>query len=103
MIELDEVLRIAGRLEAMADEGKVRISPMEARALALDLRTIARDCEPRRTCWDVGDGLTFRCSKCGCEFDMFDRDGEPTTWIGDVPRLPNYCPNCGAKCGAEVI
>lgn len=54
------------------------------------------------TCQDVGDGLTFRCSKCGCEFDMFDRDGEPTTWIGDVPRLPNYCPNCGAKCGAEV-
>ena len=50
MLELDEVLRIAGRLEAMADEGKVRISPMEARALALDLRTVARDCEPRRTC-----------------------------------------------------
>ena len=56
-----------------------------------------------RMCKDVGDGLTFRCSKCGCEFDMFDRDGEPTTWIGDVPRLPNYCPNCGAKCGAEMI
>lgn len=51
----------------------------------------------RPTCQDVGDGLTFRCSKCGCEFDMFDRDGEPTTWIGDVPRLPNYCPNCGAE------
>lgn len=51
----------------------------------------------RPTCHDVGDGLTFRCSKCGCEFDMFDRDGEPTTWIGDVPRLPNYCPNCGAE------
>lgn len=43
MLELDEVLRIAGRLEAMADEGKVRVSPMESRALALDLRTVARD------------------------------------------------------------
>lgn len=91
MIELDEVLRIAGRLEAMADEGKVRISPMEARALALDLRTVARDCEPRLTCSmsDVGDDTEqiYRCSACGEEYFM-----------SDFPEFPwRFCPMCGAK------
>lgn len=93
MLELDEVLRIAGRLEAMADEGKVRVSPMEARALALDLRTVARDCELRRTCVmnDVGDATeqVYRCSKCGEEYCMSDI--KPYPW--------RFCP----MCGAEVI
>ena len=91
MIELDEVLRIAGCLEAMADDGRVRISPMEARALALDLRTVARDCEPRRTCVmsDVGDDTeqVYRCSKCGEEQCMSDI--KPYPW--------RYCPMCGAE------
>lgn len=92
MLELDEVLRIAGRLEAMADEGKVRISPMEARALALDLRTVARDCESRRTCSMEyrpeysGDEIypteVYKCSKCG----WFVNEGKP-----------DYCPSCGAE------
>ena len=91
MIELDEVLRIAGRLEAMADEGKVRISPMEARALALDLRTVARGCKPRRTCSmrDVGDKTeqVYRCSECGEEYCM-----------GDFAEFPwRFCPMCGAE------
>ena len=93
MVELDEVLRIAGRLEAMADEGKVRVSPMEARALAFDLRTVARDCEPRRTCSmsDVGDDTEqiYRCSACGEEYFM-----------GDFPGFPwRFCPMCGAEVG----
>lgn len=93
MLELDEVLRIAGRLEAMADEGKVRVSPMEARALAFDLRTVTRDCEPRRTCSmsDVGDDTEqiYRCSACGEEYFM-----------GDFPEFPwRFCPMCGAEVG----
>lgn len=93
MIELDEVLRVAGRLEKMADEGKVRVSPMEARALALDLRTVARDCEPRRACRmrNVGDKFeqVYRCSECGEEYCMSDI--KPYPW--------RFCP----MCGAEVI
>lgn len=92
MLEVDEVLRIAGRLEAMADEGWVHFSPMEARALALDLRTVARDCEPRRTCSMEyrpeysGDEIypteVYKCSKCG----WFVNEGKP-----------DYCPSCGAE------
>lgn len=96
MLELDEVLRIAGRLEAMADEGKVHISPMEARALAFDLRTVARDCEPRRTCSmrDVGDKLEqiYRCSACGEEYCMSDI--KPYPW--------RFCPMCGAEVARHV-
>lgn len=91
MLELDEVLRIAGRLEAMADDGRVCISPIEARVLALDLRTVARDCEPRRTCSmsDVGDATeqVCRCSKCGEEYCMSDI--KPYPW--------RFCPMCGAE------
>ena len=91
MVEIDEILRIAGRLEAMADEGWVHLSPMEARALALDLRTVARDCEPRRTCSmsDVGDDTEqiYRCSVCGEEYFM-----------SDFPEFPwRFCPMCGAE------
>lgn len=91
MVEIDEILRIAGRLEAMADEGWVHLSPMEARALALDLRTVARDCEPRRTCSmsDVGDDTEqiYRCSACGEEYFM-----------SDFPEFPwRFCPMYGAE------
>lgn len=91
MFEVDEVLRIAGRLEAMADEGKVRVSPMEARALAFDLRIVARDCDPRRTCSmrDVGDKTeqVYRCSECGEEYCM-----------SDIKQYPwRFCPMCGAE------
>lgn len=91
MVEIDEILRIAGRLEAMADEGWVHLSPMEARALALDLRTVARDCEPRRTCSmsDVGDDTEqiYRCSACGEEYFM-----------SDFPEFSwRFCPMCGAE------
>lgn len=92
MLELDEVLRIAGRLEAMADEGKVRISPMEARALAFDLRAVARDCEPRRTCKNVADpydGSYFECSRCGEKWEL--------TCGSPADNHLNYCPDCGAK------
>lgn len=92
MLELDEVLRIAGRLEAMADEGKVRISPMEARALALDLRTVARDCVPRRTCKNVADpydGSSFECSRCGEKWEL--------TCGSLADNHLNYCPNCRAE------
>ena len=92
MLELDEVLRIAGRLEAMADEGKVRISPMEARALAFDLRTVARDCKHRPTCKNVADpydGTYFECSRCGDKWEL--------TCGSPADNHLNYCPDCGAK------
>ena len=92
MFEVDEVLRIAGRLEAMADEGWVHLSPMEARALALDLRTMARDCEPRRTCENIADphdGSSFECSKCGERWEL--------TCGSPVDNHLNYCPNCRAE------
>lgn len=107
MIELDEVLRIAGRLEAMADEGKVRVSPMEARALALDLRTVARGCEPRRTCsmdaMNTGEQAGYECrerimhcSNCNAEFGyvLYSEDGDVS-----MDDKPNFCP----ECRAEVI
>ena len=91
MLELDEVLRIAGRLEAMADEWKVSVSPIELRVLAFELRTVARDCEHRRTCImiDVGDDTEqiYRCSVCGEEYFMSDI--KPYPW--------RFCPNCGAE------
>lgn len=51
----------------------------------------------RPTCRDVGDGYTFRCSACGCELDIDDREGEPTMWLGGSPMVPRHCPNCGAE------
>ena len=50
----------------------------------------------RPTCWDTGDGWTFRCSACGCELDIEDREGEPTMWDGGSATTPRYCPSCGA-------
>ena len=92
MIELDEVLRIAGRLEAMADEGWVHFSAREARALAFDLRIVARDCVPRRRCSmkyrpeysddELYPTEAYMCSECG----HIVPDGKP-----------DYCPSCGAE------
>ena len=50
----------------------------------------------RPTCEDTGDNWTFRCSSCGCELDVEDREGEPTMWLGGSPMTPRHCPNCGA-------
>ena len=51
----------------------------------------------RPTCRDVGDGRQFRCSKCGCEVDINDMDGESTMWLeGCIAFAPRFCPNCGA-------
>lgn len=50
----------------------------------------------RPTCRDDGDGWTFRCSVCGCELDVEDREGEPTMWLGESAMTPRHCPNCGA-------
>lgn len=50
------------------------------------------------TCRDIGDGYhVFVCSRCGCELDVDDREGEPTMWDGGAPAMPRYCPNCGAR------
>ena len=49
------------------------------------------------TCHDIGDGYAFKCSKCECELDIDDKEREPTMWVGGSPRMPNYCPNCGAE------
>lgn len=49
------------------------------------------------TCEDVGSDSTFHCSKCGCELDIFDSEGEPTMWLSEVAQTPNYCPNCGSE------
>lgn len=53
----------------------------------------------RDTCHDIDKGFTFHCSKCGCELDLEDKEGEPTMWFGGIAQIPNYCP----WCGAEVI
>ena len=105
MIELDEVLRIAGCLEAMADEGWVHFSAMEARALAFDLRTVARDCVPRRRCSmdaiKTGEQADYECrerimhcSNCNAEFGyvLYSEDGDVS-----MDDKPNYCPNCRAE------
>lgn len=57
---------------------------------------VLADLIDRQTCHDVGDGYTFRCSACGCELDLDDREGEPTMWLGGGPMTPRHCPNCGA-------
>lgn len=49
------------------------------------------------TCRDIGDIHVFVCSKCGCELDVDDREGEPTMWDGGAPAVPRYCPNCGSR------
>lgn len=48
------------------------------------------------TCAMVREGGGFRCSACGCELDLDDREGEPTMWLGGGPMTPRHCPNCGA-------
>ncbi len=51
-----------------------------------------------QTCRDVGDGRQFRCSKCGCEVDINDMEGESTMWLeGCIAFAPRFCPNCGAR------
>lgn len=46
-----------------------------------------------QTCRNVGyyiDGTRFKCSECGYNgWTKWAKDGED--------KLPNYCPNCGAK------
>lgn len=49
------------------------------------------------TCRDIGDIHMFVCSKCGCELDVDDREGEPTMWDGGAPAVPRYCPNCRSR------
>lgn len=56
---------------------------------------LVADLIDRQTCNDVGDRWTFRCSVCGCELDVEDREGEPTMWHGGSAMTPRYCPNCG--------
>jgi len=42
---------------------------------------------------DFSDGWRYRCSECGCNIPVNERDPE----TGDVINAANYCPNCGAK------
>lgn len=42
---------------------------------------------------DYVDDWRYRCSECGCNIPVNERD--PKT--GDVIDAANYCPNCGAK------
>lgn len=49
------------------------------------------------TCHDIGEGRVFQCSKCGCELDITDREGEATMWVDGIATVPKYCPNCRAK------
>ena len=75
--------------------------PEEGRAYAL----IVADLIDRPTCRDVGESyhvIDFVCSECGCEFDVNDREGEPTMWNGGTPTVPKYCPNCGAEVVRDV-
>lgn len=50
-----------------------------------------------RTCRNVGyyiDGTRFKCSECGYNgWTKWAKDGED--------RIPNYCPNCGARVVGE--
>ena len=42
---------------------------------------------------DYVDDWRYRCSECGCNIPVNERD--PKT--GDVINAANFCPNCGAK------
>ena len=42
---------------------------------------------------DYLDDWRYRCSECGCNIPVNERDEE----TGDVIRAANYCPNCGSK------
>ena len=60
---------------------------------------------PERTCCivktpsdsDFSDDWRYRCSECGCNIPVNERD--PKT--GDVINAANFCPNCGAKVVGE--
>lgn len=58
------------------------------------IATLRKRCEgTEHTCKNVGyyiDGSRFECSECGYNgWTKWAKDGED--------RVPNYCPNCGAK------
>jgi len=42
---------------------------------------------------DYVDDWRYRCSECGCNIPVNERDPE----TGDVINAANYCPNCGRK------
>lgn len=42
---------------------------------------------------DFSNDWRYRCSECGCNIPVNERDPE----TGDVINAANYCPNCGAK------
>ena len=46
---------------------------------------------------DYVDDWRYRCSECGCNIPVNERDPE----TGDVISAANYCPNCGAKVVSE--
>lgn len=59
------------------------------------MKTIAKQWNTRaeRTCQNVGyyiDSTRFKCSECGYNgWTKWAKDGND--------RVPNYCPNCGAR------
>lgn len=46
---------------------------------------------------DYVDDWRYRCSECGCNIPVNERD--PDT--GDVINAANFCPNCGCKVVGE--
>lgn len=62
---------------------------------------VTHDSRAERTCRivktpsdsDFMDDWRYRCSECGCNIPVNERD--PKT--GDVINAANYCPNCGAR------
>lgn len=65
-------------------------------------------------CRDVGDLSLFKCSKCGCELDIYqthyeynimddyeDSFDEPTMWVDGKSSCPSFCPHCGRKISED--
>lgn len=98
----DAIERHFGKV-AVLDDGK----PVEWRddwvcKVAIDYRGIADELNAALgigTCCivktpsdsDFSDDWRYRCSECGCNIPVNERDPE----TGDVINAANYCPNCG--------
>ena len=80
-------LRQAIKNQRDAGEGEFHLTYHDAEEIAAEIED-----EHHPTCEDVGDGWMFRCSVCGCELDVDDKEGEPTMWLGGKPYNASLLP-----------
>lgn len=104
MISNEERRKVARKLRepkesllAHPDEELIRLRYETGCQRGQDIYEHFADLIDRPTCHDEGSDCTFQCSKCGCELDIVDVEGELTMWFGGFPKIPKYCPYCGAE------